>query len=177
MKKVTFHDTRHSNGNHNVQPEKWRPKVLNKNQNKQFQSSQRPAAVRHNQFVNYGTMPSVVPSKVVVPETSALHSSNNKIIKNKKTTDINERLVVTSNDQTKPVNLTVTVKNNDAQEKCSSLISTKKRISKKMSELSLDRDSGNSSPTSEFSQVINTKANLQINSRATKQIVIIILFF
>lgn len=130
---------------------RWRPNYNYGSQN--YQQSNRPAAVSHNQFVS---RPSV-PSKIVIPETSNFHSKErmhfqipNGPQSLPKRNDVSSRLNTNCT--------TITVRNNDAVVKTNkeiqqsnkpdtALSNTKKRITKKMSEINLDRDSGNSSPT------------------------------
>ncbi|KAJ8958426.1 hypothetical protein NQ318_002212 [Aromia moschata] len=123
-----------------------------------------PAAVSHNQFVNRPSYdkPSVA-SKVVIPETSSLYKNPQLQRQNSqpKRADINTRLQLTApvaQDSRQVVNNghTVTISNNVndtlAEDTCSPLSSTKKRITKKMSEINIDRDSGNSSPVSDMAE-------------------------
>lgn len=102
----------------------------------------RLAKVSHNQFVDRRSYhkPSVA-SKVVVPESSALHAKHNPLLQRQnsetKKASISNRLHLA------PQTVQETVQRNGKQEQCSSLSSTKKRLTQKMSEMSIDRLVGN----------------------------------
>lgn len=145
-----------------TQTTKWRPKSVLRDTHK-YQRSSRPAAVSHNQFISTPT----VPSKVVRQDSSGLYDKQNnqvpaKIAQGKqvkqsfsKKNEVSSRLNVNGG--------TVAVKTSKSihphqtgsaanhgvpvSERCSSLVNTKRTITKKMSEIGVERDSGNSSPT------------------------------
>ncbi|XP_063926404.1 tudor domain-containing protein 7 isoform X2 [Zophobas morio] len=122
---------------------KWRPK---RNPyvgapRKTYQQSSRLSAVSHNQFVSGGGYARPrVPSKVVVPERSEFntvkhHSPPKELTRHNSSPD---KMVSDTNGST------------TIDDECSPLSSTMRRISKIMSGISMERDSGNSSPTTEF---------------------------
>lgn len=132
----------------------WRPKYVIHDSRK-YQRSNRPAAVSHNQFVN---KPSV-PSKVVIPDNSGFHV-NTKIQTQTKGTKhkVSSRLNMNGSSAVKASkdihsSHIGSIDNSSSHDEpisyptCSSLKNTKKRITQKMGEASLERDSGNSSPT------------------------------
>lgn len=140
---------------------KWRPKCVVQDSRK-YQRSHRPAAVSHNQFVNNPK----VASKVVIPEHSTLNTARNIPPKNKKNeqnheiqrsqiTDLRSRLNMNGSNTSKTTrNLTTQISRSsdqlihdeDTLNPCTSLMSTRKRITRKMSEINLEKDSGISSP-------------------------------
>ncbi|KAJ8975771.1 hypothetical protein NQ317_004821 [Molorchus minor] len=163
-KKVLRKAVRFSHSQYPAKTTKWRPRDVNP-RGKKFSTSSRPAAVSHNQFV---TRPSydkpAVPSKIVIPETSGLYKNPQMQRQNSQLKkDINSRLHLSNTHNDRQVSdngLSVTIQtqngrkmaqdvgNKMLEDTCSPLLSTKKRITKKMSEINLnDRDSGNSSPT------------------------------
>lgn len=137
-----------------TQTTRWRPKYV-VHDTRKYQRSNRPAAVSHNQFVN---KPSV-PSKVVIPEHSGVYFKPNIQSQTKDTkSKVSSRLNIGGSSTVKASkdihsSHIGSIDNSSSRDEtlsnppCSSLTNTKKRITKKMSEVSLERDSGNSSPT------------------------------
>jgi hypothetical protein len=130
---------------------KWRPKKNPTQQEKKhYESSSRLTS--HNQFVSRYNKPTV-PSKIVVPERKKdsppreLKRYNSSPEGNKNQSQPKEYKRVDSSPES-------FIENNGTsqwdEDLCSPLSSTMKRISRIMSEISVERDSGNSSPTTEF---------------------------
>lgn len=131
----------------------WRPKYGH--DTREYQRSNRPAAVSHNQFVS---KPSV-PSKIVIPETSGFHRSHGQQqvqhhvkpepTNNSQKNEGKSRLDV--NGATLAIKALRSISGNDAQpsqftHKNFQISSSRRRITDKMS-VKNERDSGNSSPT------------------------------
>ncbi|KAJ8916640.1 hypothetical protein NQ315_000285 [Exocentrus adspersus] len=123
---------------------KWRPRdVAPKSQN--YYTPPRLAKVSHNQFINRPSYdkPSV-PSKVVIPETSGLHPRHNPLLQRQNSeqaprkVSMSNRLHLSSQE---PVQIQVQLQTNGKQE----LSSARKRITQKMSELSIEKHLSNGS--------------------------------
>lgn len=164
-----------------TQTSRWRPKNV-VHDSKKYQRSNRPAAVSHNQFVN---RPSVA-SKIVVPESSTFHRKQNvqqqtsqNIQLNTKKNDFGQKindgglLAIKALQAIHSSHMGSSNSQRDLQEAnssvpCTSLVHTKRRITQKMSEMTLERDSGNSSPTelavnnevSSFPTILKVSQNL-----------------
>ncbi|XP_074027084.1 tudor domain-containing protein 7 tapas isoform X2 [Leptinotarsa decemlineata] len=123
---------------------RWRPKHAGQN-NKKYHTSSRPAAVSHNQFVNVGREQKAVHSQ----SYRTVHRQNSQLSSRLQVAEpISDRRVFTNEHSSKvQVN---SLSNNRKEEEVSKISSCRQRISKKMSEMSLDRDSGNSSPTADL---------------------------
>lgn len=142
----------------------WRPREMAP-RGKQFHSSPRPAKVSHNQFINRPSYAQpIMPSKVVVPESSNLHPKHNPSLQRQnsesKKSSISNRLHLMS--QTSQ-DLSLQSNGNAAKkEPCSSLSSTKKRITQRMSEMNIDKNVGNGrgSPSSESSMTSTTSSTM-----------------
>lgn len=143
---------------------KWRPKKNPTQQEKKhYESSSRLTS--HNQFVSRYNKPTV-PSKIVVPERKKdsppreLKRYNSSPEGNKNQSQLKEYKRVDSSPES-------FIENNGTsqwdEDLCSPLSSTMKRISRIMSEISVERDSGNSSPTTEFATSYKVCLDLEVN--------------
>lgn len=121
---------------------------------KRYATSSRPAAVAHNQFVDYRKP--VVASKIVIPENSTYnknvpprlqkqHSVGSRLQMEKQDTSAFARRVIQDFNNTQAANTV---------DECSPGSSRRKTITKMMSEVNLDRDSGNSSPVSDITTFV-----------------------
>ncbi|CAH1996525.1 unnamed protein product [Acanthoscelides obtectus] len=184
-------------------PRNWRPKYVQKNTS--YQTTSRPKAVSHNQFVDRSSYsaPSV-PSKIVIPESSSFGKTvkktdlSNRLLPKPESTssaqnNYTNRHAPAQNGTSKKDNHEVSNHNSNtnrvlrrvefnipssSQNESTStsaraqsqtkpeinstpngFTSTRMNICQKMSEINLDRDSGNSSPISEFGQHIANGGN------------------
>ncbi|XP_072387591.1 tudor domain-containing protein 7-like isoform X1 [Diabrotica undecimpunctata] len=142
-------------------PKNWRSYNSQRYDKSQF-TSPRVARVAHNQFVDY-KQPKVA-SKVVVPDHSAFSHNRNLPPRLLKQTSQNSRLQVTyEHEEVFTKSNTAFVANTLREVRKASLdeeynnsgSSRRKMITKKMSEINLDRDSGNSSPISDTTPPIS----------------------
>ncbi|KAG5886984.1 hypothetical protein JTB14_024203 [Gonioctena quinquepunctata] len=150
----------------------WRPKYTGQS-NKKYYTSTRPAAVSHNQFVDVRYQTPSVASRVVVPDhssfnraantvhrqnshggrvdlSSRLHLAESSVQERKVFTNGDNVTVHTSNASTRNRTTTNASTSNKKSEEIPAVNSARQRISKKMSQISIDRDSGNSSPTGDL---------------------------
>lgn len=148
-------------------PTIWRPKHSSKSRRK-YTASSRLVTVSHNQFVDNLQPATTVASRIVIPDHSSFsntHNNNNNRLppRLQKQPNVNGRAKVQQ-----PLlengmkNAQKEIVKSLSEENCSPGVSRRMKITKLMSEISLERDSGNSSPVSDivpvsFQPILPTK--------------------
>ncbi|XP_057667390.1 tudor domain-containing protein 7 isoform X1 [Diorhabda carinulata] len=135
-------------------PTIWRPKHSSKSK-KKYTASSRLVTVSHNQFVNNLQPAKSVASKLVIPELSNFSNTNNDRLppRLQKLVNVNGRAKAQQSLQMRENGMKNTHKEivkSLSEETCSPGVSRRKKITKLMSEISLERDSGNSSPVGDI---------------------------
>lgn len=123
-------------------PSKWRPKNIPMRIKSAYNSSPRPAAMSHNQFINYPksqqkhhTLPpryAQIKRNTIEKQQQQSDKSNNTNSNNNKSDFFDNRVVEVEY-------------SDDNNSKCAALMNTKLRIVRKMSEFSMDSNSESSS--------------------------------
>lgn len=116
-------------------PSKWRPKNGANRLQHGYNSSPRPAAMAHNQFVNHPKSPQrhTLPPRYakITPPTQTEQTKRNTPSSSNKNEFFDNRVVIECS--------------NDGDNTCSALANTKMRIVKKMSEINFDNSTLNGS--------------------------------